>query len=149
MDGDEAGAAGNNTKAADQHSEQHAMMSGDDNVSPTLPAACPSGFSLLGGIPSGAIQQVLDFQKSHKERASLRLTSKRLCSEVEIFCKEALLARLKKKHRVDDTFNQRIRDQNQSGDDSNQACDSPILLPALESNEDVSVQAGISISAGQ
>jgi len=76
---------------------------------PLFAAGYPSGFSVLGGLPSGAIQRLEDFQ-SRKERASLRLTSRSFCDEVEIFCKKAL-SRLKTKHRVDDTFDDRIRVQ--------------------------------------
>jgi len=67
-------------------------------------------FSLLADLPSGAIQNILDIQKSHKDRASLRLTCQGMHNEVEIFCKDSM-ARLKKKHQVDDTFDRRIRDQ--------------------------------------
>jgi len=92
--------------------KQHAAAAGERSPVADTAEDAYDGTTLLGlpGLPSGAIQQILDFQKSHKEHASLRLTSKRLCSEVDIFCK-ALLARLKKKHRVDDTFGQRIHDQ--------------------------------------
>jgi len=82
----------------------------EDGVAVPRHAAAPGFCSLLADLPSGAIQQILDFQKSHKERASLRLTCQSLRNEVEIFCKESL-ARLKTKHRVDDTFDARIRNQ--------------------------------------
>jgi len=77
----------------------------------------------LAGLPSGAIQQIVYFQ-SHKDRASLRLTCVSFHDEVETYCKDSV-ARLKKKHRVDDSFDDRIRDQ--TGLETTRT--KPLLLP--------------------
>jgi len=97
-----------------KQSKQHAAAAGERSpVANHAAEDAYDGTTVLpgfAGLPSGVIQNILDIQKSHKDRASLRLTSKSMRNEVEIFCKEAL-ARLKKKHRVDDTFAERIGDQ--------------------------------------
>jgi len=77
----------------------------------------------LANLPSGAIQSMVSFQTA-KERASLRLTCVSLCTEVETFCKQALVG-LKIKHRVDDTFDARIRDQTGLGT----TLTKPVILP--------------------
>ena len=63
----------------------------------------------MAELPRNAIQHILSFQ-AHRDRLPLAATSKDLRDEVEIYC-ESALTKLKTKHRVDETFDARIRDQ--------------------------------------
>ena len=66
----------------------------------------PDFFSIL---PSTVIQLVVNFQ-SHRDRLSLAAASTGLRNEVEVYS-ESALARIIEKHNVDETFDDRIRDQ--------------------------------------
>ena len=70
---------------------------------------CGSLLRLFSSLPSNAIQHGLSFQ-AHWDHLSLAATCKGMLNEVEIYSKSALV-KFKKKHRVDETFDTRIRDQ--------------------------------------
>ena len=63
----------------------------------------------FSNLPSNAIQHVVNFQE-HQDRLSLAATSKGMLHEVEAYS-ESALARIVEKHNVDETFDDRIRDQ--------------------------------------
>jgi len=66
-------------------------------------------FCLMAELPRNAIQHILSFQ-AHRDRLPLAATSKGMRDEIEIYS-ESALTKLKTKHRVDETFDARIRDQ--------------------------------------